>query len=194
MICAVVLAAGRSTRMGAQKLLLPLGGKPIIRRIVDELLAASLGDISIVVGAGGPPIRNALDRCAVRFVTNHDPQSDMLGSIRCGLRVLPESCTGVMVVLGDQPGITREMIGKLISTFESQGKDIVAPEHGGRRGHPVIFAAQYREELLSTHDDAGLRGLLASHPDDVERVAVSEDNLLADMDTPEDYAWIKERL
>lgn len=194
MICAVVLAAGRSTRMGAQKLLLPMGGKPVIRRIVDELLAAALDDIAIVVGADGSPIRNALDGCGVRFVTNHDPQSDMLGSIRCGLRALPESCTGVMVVLGDQPGITRELLSRLTSAFDRKGKGIVVPEHGDHRGHPVILAVRYREELLRKHDDTGLRGLLAAYPDDVERMAVNEDSLLADMDTLEDYARMKERL
>jgi len=194
MICAVVLAAGRSTRMGAQKLLLPLGGKPVIRRIVDELLATALGDIAIVVGADGVPIRNALDGCKVRFVTNPDPQSDMLASIRCGLRVLPDSCTGVMVVLGDQPGITRALLSQLIAAFVRKGRGIVAPERGGHRGHPVIFAVRYLEELLRKHDDTGLRGLLAAYPDDVEKVAVQEGGLLDDMDTLEDYMRIKERM
>src|ERR1041385_2820336 len=187
MIGAVVLAAGRSTRMGTQKLLLPWRGKPIIAHIVDELLECSargaareseglgvrqssgafgpaseelkapedwrsprrkrvagdppqienfdpvsgaangLHSIIVVVGRDGAQIQKALHGRAVSFVENPDPDGDMLSSVRCGLRVLPASCEGILVALGDQPGLTHELVGDLIQAFHRTGRGIIVP-------------------------------------------------------------------
>jgi molybdenum cofactor cytidylyltransferase len=106
MICAVVLAAGRSERMGTQKLLLPVCGQPLVARVVDELIAGPLQQIIVVVGRDAEQIQSALAGRAVTFVSNPDSQGDMLSSVRCGLRALPALCEAVLVVLGDHPGIT----------------------------------------------------------------------------------------
>jgi len=194
MICAIVLAAGRSERMGAQKLLLPLRGQSVITRIVDELIGIPLQRIIVVVGRDAEPIQQALVGRVVTFVANPDPVGDMLSSVRCGLRALPKSCPAVLVALGDQPGVTSKLVGELIRAFreptpdvETPGKQIVVPVHAGRRGHPLLFATRFRDELMTCYDGVGLHGLLAAHPDEVLEVEVSTATELEDMDTPEDY-------
>lgn len=187
MICALVLAAGRSERMGTQKLLLPLGGKPVITRIVDELQQSPLEQIFVVVGREGKAIQQALKNRTVSFVTNPDFTGDMLGSIRCGLRALPTRCGAVLMALGDQPNITAQLVGKLITAFLQSRRGIIVPAHAGHRGHPVLVAKRYCEELLHQFEGAGLRGLLEAHSDDIFRLDVPDAATLQDMDTPEDY-------
>jgi molybdenum cofactor cytidylyltransferase len=193
MICAVVLAAGRSRRMGTQKLLLPVGGQPAIARVVDELLRARIDDVVVVIGADREPIAEALAGRRVRFATNTDPEGEMLGSVRCGLSALPEACEEVLVVLGDHPGITAELIGRLVAAFRDGGRGIAVPTCGGRRGHPLLCSTRYRHEVMSRYDGVGLRGLLDAHPADVLEVPIAAPFVLDDMDTPEDYRRIAAR-
>src|SRR5262245_18831151 len=104
MISAIVLAAGRSVRMGQQKLLLPIGDKPMIAGIVDEVLRSPIDTITLVVGPDSTPVRDVVqggNRAAstasrIVFITNSDPTGDMLSSVRCGLRALPPDCEGVL--------------------------------------------------------------------------------------------------
>ena len=187
MICAIVLAAGRSQRMGTQKLLLPLGGQPVIRRIVDELLRSAVKQVFVVVGRDAEAIRAALPGRAVSFVQNPDGDGDMLSSVRCGLRALPETCEAVLIALGDQPGITHELIAELIRADREGGSGIVVPAHRGKRGHPLLVSARFFGEILEGCDGTGLRGFLNAHPDDILKVSVPTASALADMDTREDY-------
>ena len=187
MICAVVLAAGRSQRMGTQKLLLPLGGKPVIARIVDELARSRVDKMLVVIGRDRQRLQEALAGKPVRFVENLDTESDMLGSIRCGLRELPLGCKAVLVVLGDQPGITHALVDELIGCFHRNESQIIVPSCNGHRGHPVVIGSQYFEEVLTNHSKEGLRGLLNAHSKDVRSVAVSDIAIMEDMDTPTDY-------
>ena len=186
MICAIVLAAGRSERMGAQKLLLPLGGKPLIRRVVDELSASQVGKILVVVGSDGARMRQSLTGQAVQFVQNSSAGSTMLDSVRCGLRALPPDCEAVLVALGDQPGITRLLVDALIGSFLSES-DIIVPTCQGHRGHPVLFSSRHFSEVLTCHSATGLRGFLNAHSKEVTNVAVSDPTAMEDMDTLADY-------
>lgn len=187
MIGAIVLAAGRSGRMGRQKLLLPLRGRPLITGVVDELVGSPLESITVVVGRDAVPIQAALAGRAVEFAHNPDPDGDMLSSVRCGLRACPASCEAVLVVLGDQPGVTRDLVGGLVRALRDSGRGIVVPAHAGQRGHPLLFAARYREEVLCRYDGMGLHGLLEAHPEAVLEFPVASAVALEDMDTPADY-------
>jgi molybdenum cofactor cytidylyltransferase len=193
MICAIALAAGRSRRMGAQKLLLPLRGRPVIAHVVDELLASPVHEVFVVIGPDGARLREALADRPVHVVVNPNTGDEMLGSVRRGLAALPEDCRAVVVALGDQPGVTRRVIGALIGAFEATGRGIVVPTHEGRRGHPLLFAAHYRDEVLSRYDGVGLRGLLRAHPDDIHEAPVGEHDILDDLDEPEDYVRARSR-
>lgn len=187
MICPVVLAAGLSSRMGVQKLLLPFGGKTVITHIVDQLLAGSLGEIHVVVGHQAERIGAELSGRAVSIVKNPNYKSGMLSSVRCGLKSLPEKCRAVMVVLGDQPTITDELINQMVQSFEATEKTILVPLYNNKRGHPIIFSKHYRDEILTQFDDVGLRGLLQAHPDEVSELKVTTSAVLCDIDCPQDY-------
>ena len=187
MICAVVLAAGLSSRMGVQKLLLPFGGKTVIAHIVDQLLASTVGEVHVVVGHQAERISAELSGRAVSIVNNPNYKSGMLSSVRCGLRNLPENCRDVMVALGDQPSITTELIDKMLQSFATTEKGILVPLYKDKRGHPILFSSLYRDEILTQYGDVGLRGLLQGHSDDIFELAVSTASVLCDMDCPEDY-------
>ena len=187
MICAVVLAAGRSVRMGSQKLLLPLKGKPLITHIVDEVLHGPVQKMFVVVGRDREQIRDALSERAASFVHNPEPDGDMLSSVRCGIRALPQSCAAALIVLRDQPGITRELISQLAEAHSQNPGGIIAPEFNGKRGHPLLVASRFFNEILHEHDGVGLHDLLNSHPEAVHRIPVTTTGVLEDMDTPEDY-------
>ena len=187
MICSIVLAAGLSSRMGVQKLLLPFGGKTVIGHIVDELLASTVGKVHVVAGHQAERISAELSGREVSIVNNPDYMSGMLSSVRCGLRNMPEKCRAVMVVLGDQPSITTELIDQMLQSFEATEKNILVPLYKGKRGHPILFSSLYRDEILTQYDDVGLRGLLHVHSGDIFELAVSTASVLCDMDCPEDY-------
>ena len=187
MICAVVLAAGLSSRMGVQKLLLPFGGKTVIGHIVDQLLASTVGEVHVVVGHQAERISAELSGRTVSIVNNPNYKSGMLSSVRCGLRNIPEKCSAVMVVLGDQPSITTELIDQMLQSFAATEKTILVPLYKGKRGHPILFSSHYRDEIITQYGDVGLRGLLQSHSGDIFELAVSTASVLCDMDCPEDY-------
>jgi len=187
MIGALVLAAGRSRRMGTQKLLLPFGGKSLIAHVVDQTLASGVAEVIVVVGTDGPAIAAALADRPVTIVRNPAPDCEMLDSVRCGIRALPEGCEAVLLVLGDQPGLTPALIREIIAAWRASRRGIVVPRHEGRRGHPLLFAATYAPEILAHYDAVGLRGLLQEHSDDVLDLDVADPGVLLDVDLPEDY-------
>ncbi len=188
MISGIVLAAGESRRMGRQKLLLPYGASTVIEHIVDQALASSLTEVVVVTGHDREEVTKALDGRNVTLTHNATYQEGMLSSVRCGLHAARRDCAGVMILLGDQPAICTSLLDELVRSFEDEGEGIVVPVHEGRRGHPLVFSARYREEVLTRFDDVGLRGLLDAHPDALRCVELNRPEVLSDMDTPEDYA------
>ncbi len=194
MIDAIVLAAGRSRRMGTQKLLLPYAGRTVIHHIVEQVAAASPRRLIVVVANDRAAIEQALAGTPALIVVNPDSDGDMLSSVRTGLLALPDDGQGILVVLGDQPSIRTEVIVTVAIAFEFSGRGIVVPAYRGQRGHPILFSARYRQELLTQFDSTGLRGLLEAHPDDVHEVAISDPSILSDMDVPEDYQRELKRL
>ena len=187
MICAVVLAAGLSRRMGVQKLLLPLGGKTVIAHIVDQIIGSAVDETFVVVGHEGKRVIAQLSDRRASIVDNPDYESGMLSSVRCGLAALPRRCQTVLVTLGDQPSVTSRLIDQMIRSFEKTEKKILVPFYNGKRGHPVLFSQIYCDEIMTHYDDIGLRGLLHAHPDDVFELSVPTSDVLSDMDSPEDY-------
>jgi len=185
-IRAVVLAAGLSTRMGTQKMLLPFGGATVIGRVADQLLASALAEVVVVVGHEGGRVAAALAGRPVSVVANERYADGMLSSVRCGMRALGP-CEAVLVALGDQPSITTALVDELIAAYPGCGRGVLVPLHAGRRGHPILLADRYRDEVLTRFDDVGLRGLMLAHPDDVAELPVADDAVLSDMDYPEDY-------
>ncbi len=187
MICAIVLAAGCSNRMGVQKLLLPFGRKTVISHIVDQLLFSKVNKIYVVVGHHAEQVTNELSDKQISIIPNPEYKFGMLSSVRAGLREIPEKYKGVLVVLGDQPSITTNLADKMIKSFFMKENKIIVPLYNGKRGHPILFSMSYKNEILTKYDKVGLRGILKEHPGDVYGMNVSDPSVLLDMDYPDDY-------
>jgi molybdenum cofactor cytidylyltransferase len=189
MIGAIILAAGRSTRMGHPKLLLPHGEKTVIQHLVHEVSGAQIAPIIVVGGHKAHAIKENLAdvNTSPQFVTNKKYDQGMLSSIRCGLRALPEETEAAMVILGDQLSLSTSLVRELAHFFTSSATDIAIASHDGRRGHPIIFSEKYFKEVLSQFDDTGLRGLLQAHPDDIATYLTNDPGVLIDVDTPQQY-------
>lgn len=187
MICAILLAAGESRRMGSQKLLLSFGSSTVIAHIVDQLLRSAVDKVFVVLGHDAERIAQELSGRPINVVPNPNYKAGMLSSVRCGLQALPQQCEAVMVMLGDQPAITSKLVDEMVRSFTSADKGILVPLYRGKRGHPILFSEHYRNEILTRYDNVGLRGLLHAHPDDIFELSVSMPSVLSDIDYPEDY-------
>jgi CTP:molybdopterin cytidylyltransferase MocA len=187
MVCAIILAAGRSQRMGTSKALLPFGGSTIIARVVDAFLDGGANHVLAVVRHGDQLVRSALAGRSLAWVENPDPEGDMLSSLRCGLRATPPGTRLIAVSPVDQPSLNAALIRHLLRAFASCGHPILVPVHQGVRGHPVLFASRFRDELLTAFDGIGLRGLLRAHPDEISEWETTDAAVSEDIDTPDDY-------
>ena len=186
MIAGVVLAAGFSRRMGRQKLLLQLQGKPVVRWAVERL-APHVEDVVVVTGQDDAPIREALAGLAVRFAVNPAPQAGQGSSIAVGVAALKPWTRAVLIALGDQPRLPDTVVPALVEALGRSGKAIAAPVYRGTQGNPVLFSAVVFAELRALTGDAGARAVVAADPARVERVPFDLP-MPPDVDTPEDYA------
>jgi len=197
---AVLLAAGASSRMdGAFKQLLPLpsegGEAPAVRISAQALLDAGARELVVVTGHRGREVADAL--AGMPLAVRHNPRhaEGQMRSVAAGLAALARPCSMVMVCLADmallRPGDFRE----LARAFAGLLRDaILVPYHQGVRGNPVVFAASRVPEALGGRLNPGCRHLIEDHPDDVVRFEARHDRYTTDMDTPEDYARMRQRL
>ena len=186
MISAVVLAAGLARRMGRQKLLLQLQGKPVVRWSVENVVG-HVEDVVVVTGPDDTALRQALDGLTVRFVVNPRPQDGQGTSIAAGVGALKPWTTAALIALGDQPRLPAAVVLALLDAFRRSGKAIVAPLYQGVQGTPVLFSSEVFAELRALKGDAGARAVVKENPERVETVAFDL-AMPPDVDTPEDYA------
>jgi molybdenum cofactor cytidylyltransferase len=186
-IAAVLLAAGRSRRMGAFKPLLPFGGVCVAEACVENLRAAGACEVVVVVGHRGAEVRAALTHAGVRFAVNEEAGSEMGVSLACGVEALSDGAAALLVALVDQPAVPPAEIRKLIEERRRTGARLVVPEWRGRGGHPVLIDLAFREELLNLPPDKGLRALFDAHRSEVLRVPAASPYVARDMDTWDDY-------
>lgn len=188
MIAAVVLAAGLSTRMGRQKLLLPLGDKPVVRWSVEAVLS-HVQDVVVVTGRETAAVREALAGLSVRFAENPAPESGQSSSIAVGVGALSPATRTALIVLGDQPRTPRSVVPALLAARDRTGKAVIVPVYRGVRGTPVLFGAEVFAELRALSGDAGARAVVTARPERVEAVEV-DSPMPVDVDTPEDLARV----
>ncbi|MGX9392825.1 NTP transferase domain-containing protein [Nitrobacteraceae bacterium UC4446_H13] len=186
-IAAVVLAAGRSTRMGGpNKMLAELGGKPLVRMVAEQALASKASPVIVVTGHQADEVEKALAGLNVTFVRNADFASGLASSVKTGIGAVPTDAAGAMVCLGDMPLIEAKLIDKLIGAFSPErGSLIVVPTCDGRRGNPVLWSRRFFGELMGLSGDIGGRHLVDHHSEAVVEVPVDGDGAFLDIDTPQ---------
>lgn len=185
-VASIVLAAGRSSRMGEQhKLLAQVAKASLVARVVNASLQSDLVSTTVVVGHRAQDLKNELLGKDVVFVNSPNYKLGLAESLKAGLASLPAGIDGVMILLADMPFITFEHINTLILAFNPLAqKHIVVPKWQGRRGNPVLWPTHYIPMMMQLSGDRGARLLLREFSENVRSVAMPTDAVLVDVDTP----------
>jgi len=186
-IWAVVLAAGESKRMNAQKMLLPFNGKTMIETVIDNIAGSKVDNTLVVLGSNSNEILKAIAHLSVMHCYNDHYKQGMFSSVKCGISALPEKCRAVLIFPGDQPLIPSKVVNLVIGAYSDSKKGIVIPAYQKRRGHPLLVDRNYFEEIEKLDEQEGLRALAYKHSDDVLEVETESPFILRDIDTREEY-------
>jgi molybdenum cofactor cytidylyltransferase len=208
---AIILAAGSSSRMsnGQHKLLLPLGGRPVLLHVIETALSSQAKPIILVLGHQAAQIRSLItvsfNDQDLSIRENPDYREGMSTSLHMGLRALtaitnknnhqasdvPDSTiNSTVILLGDQPLLTASIIDTLIATRQTTSKPIIVPLYNGKRGNPVLFDARFFPELMEVTGDEGGRSVIMRHPQDVVTVEQGDATASYDIDTWEAYQQV----
>lgn len=188
-VAAVVLAAGRSSRMGSNKLLEHLHGKPVLRHVVETALASRAGPVTVVTGHQADEVALALAGLDVTFAHNARFGEGMATSLQAGIAAVPDSCAATLVMLGDMPLVTPAIVNRLVDNLAGQvAARAVVPIADGRRANPVIITRSLFGEVAALSGDAGARKLLDQAGNDVIEVVIDDAGVLLDVDTPDALA------
>ncbi|MCK9917897.1 molybdopterin-binding/glycosyltransferase family 2 protein [Microbacteriaceae bacterium K1510] len=192
-IAAVVLAAGRSTRMGpVNKLTAEIGGKPLVRIAAEHALASHASPVIVVTGHEREKVETALAGLPVRTVYNPDYAEGLGSSLKAGIGAVPKDADGAIVCLGDMPQVDARLIDQLVDAFDPErGALVVVPSIGGLRGNPVLWSRRFFPALMGISGDIGARNLIASYAEAVVEVPVTGAAALTDVDTPESFSAVK---
>lgn len=191
-VAALVLAAGRASRMGSNKLLAPVGGVAMLARVCDAAAASRAMSVTVVTGHEAGRIREALAGRRLAFVHNPDHAQGMAGSLCRGLRALPDDAQAAIVLLADMPLIGATALDRLIAAFEAHDRIIVF-EHAGRRGNPVLWPRRFFAGMCALAGDTGARALLDANRAEVHAIEAGSDAIFLDVDTPADLAALERR-
>ena len=189
MISAIVLAAGESRRMGSPKALLRYAGQTFIARICESLLSAGVDEVVTVLGARAEEVRLSVSsHPALRLVVNPDYVKGQLSSLITGLLALSPGSEAAIVALVDHPLVRVETFASLLRSFREHWCPIIIARYQDKRGHPVLFAREVYPELLAAPLDQGAKVVVRKDPARVREIQLDDPGILADIDTPEDYA------
>jgi len=190
-ISAVVPAAGKSRRMGAEnKLLMPWNGMTLLRHVVEVLAQAGIEEIVVVTGYERGRVEANLADAACLTVFNPDYEGGMGTSISAGVRALHSSESDVLIALADMPFITESLVREVSAA--SRSDRIVVPKKADRFGQPIAFGSQFRANLLTLEGDKGAKMLLANFGEHVHFIEVQDELFFEDVDTAERYAQLKD--
>jgi molybdenum cofactor cytidylyltransferase len=186
-VAAIVLAAGRSTRMGGpNKLLAELDGQKLVRIATEQALASKAAEVIVVTGHQAELVEQALQGLKVKFVRNPDFAGGLASSVKAGIAAVAASADGAVICLGDMPLTSAKLIDRLIEAFEpDRGHLITVPVSEGKRGNPVLWSRRFFRELMTLDGDIGARHLIARHAEAVAEVPVEGVGAFLDIDTPQ---------
>ncbi len=185
-IGAIILAAGQSSRMGANKLLMEVGGKPMLRRVAEAAIASHADPVIVVTGHASDAVKASLEDLPLQVTNNSEYSKGLSTSLRAGINGLPEDCDGALVLLGDMPGVKADLIDRMIAAFDpGEDRAICVAAHDGRRGNPVLWARRFFPEILAIEGDGGARNLIAAYNELICEIEAADAAPLLDIDTPE---------
>lgn len=187
-IGAIVLAAGLSTRMGQNKMLLPWRNTTVIEQVVQCLTRVNLAPIIVVTGSSRDQVENALKGHQVSCVFNPNfANGEMISSILVGMQALPPDGDAFCLVLGDQPQIEQAVLDQMIEHYKKIRPVLVVPSYQMRRGHPWLIDQKLWGELQRLVPPKTLRNFLSTYSNEISYINVNNESILLDLDTPEDY-------
>ena len=190
-IGAVVLAAGLSSRMGSNKLLADMQGKPLLVRTILEIEASAVDHIVVVTGHQGADVEAAIAGLNVHVVNNPHYAEGLSSSVKVGIAAVAQ-CDAAFICLGDMPLVKAQDFNRMIEAFDvEEGRDLIAPVQGRKLGNPVLWGRDYFTALQSLSGDRGARGLLEAQRDAITEIEIAHDGILLDADTPEALEKIK---
>ncbi len=193
-IAAIVLAAGRSSRMAPRnKLLERLDGEAIVALVARTAIASDAKPVVVVTGFEAERVAAALRGLNLTIVHNGAFAEGLSTSLKTGLKALPPNCDGALILLGDMPKIDSSALDALVAAFATRDS-ICVPVHEGQRGNPILWGASYFPEMLAITGDVGAKRLIARHADRVIEVPVASPGIFADVDTPSDLARLKQTI
>ncbi|MCJ8499426.1 DVU_1551 family NTP transferase [Desulfatitalea alkaliphila] len=193
-VSAIILAAGESRRMGRFKPLLHLGATTVVERVVQLYAAAGLKDIIVVTGCNSDALCTALTHLPLRCIHNGQWRAGMYTSLQAGLGALPVDARAFFVHPVDIPLVRPSTVGALARSFHDQRGAVCHPCYDGRRGHPVLIPAALGADLLAWPGEGGLRAFWQSWTGPWREVAVADEGILLDLDTPADLRMLTQRL
>jgi len=194
-IAALLLAAGQSSRMGSNKLLAEIDGRPMVARVAQRLLSSHARPIVAVLGNEADRVDAALGKLPVERVRNPAFAEGLSSSLKAGLAALPADVDGVIVCLGDMPLVAGRDLDRLIAAFNPlEGRAIIVPTRRGKRGNPVLWAKRFIPEMAELAGDVGAKHLIGEHAELVCEVEMDSDGVLVDIDTPDALAALRDKV
>jgi molybdenum cofactor cytidylyltransferase len=193
---AVIPAAGVSRRMGRPKLMLPLGDRTVIRRLLDVLARPGIAARVVVMRLDDAPLCAEVEAAGATVIQPEVAPPDMRTSVQHALDAIaerfdPQPDDGWLLIPADHPLLDANVLDQLIACWQASDASILLPEHAGERGHPTFFRWSLAEEVRSIPVDRGLNHLVAAHASEIETVSVETPAVLTDLDTPEDYERLR---
>lgn len=189
---AILLAAGSSTRLGSSKQLLPIQGKPLLKRTAETLLASDIDNLTIVLGASADEHMMIIEMLPIRTVINKEWERGIGSSIRKGMETaMEENPDAVLIAVCDQPFLSTNLVNRFIQTFHSTGSELIASSYQGTLGTPALFARRLFKEIAGLPDGHGARKLFELHRD-IDQIPFPLGGI--DIDTGQDYLKVKQVL
>lgn len=190
-IGAVILAAGRSARMGEPKQLLHVGGKTLLEQALQNVRGSTVCEIVLVLGFAAETIAKRVSVERTKVVVNQDYRHGLGSSLRAGLSALDPLTNAALIVLADQPLVRSKTLDRLIDRYQKGNAQILVPTYQGFRGNPILLDRSVFPEVIALSGDIGCRAIFGNHPDTIRKVPVDDIGILIDIDTKDDFAKLQ---